>query len=101
MYRWLNDMQGTLQDGTQLAVKKLSQCRHGVSDFLNEVVLITGIRHQNLVKLKGYCLKENQRILVYKYVENNSLAEALWGKSLLSWNLLFNKSFEVTQFLGS
>lgn len=48
-------------------------------DFLNEVILITGIRHRNLVKLRGCCIKDKQQILVYEYVENYNLAEALCG----------------------
>jgi hypothetical protein len=47
--------------------------------FLNEVVSITGVRHKNLVKLKGCCLHHTQRLLVYEYVENKNLAEALRG----------------------
>lgn len=54
-------------------------------ELLEELVLITGIKHKNLVQLKGYCIKEKQRmILVYEYVENGNLREALldrpWGK---------------------
>jgi len=63
-----------------LAVKLLTTKSHqGIDDFLNEVVSITGVRHKNLVKLKGVCLHRTQRLLVYEYVENKNLAEALWG----------------------
>jgi hypothetical protein len=63
-----------------LAVKLLTTKSHqGIDDFLNEVVSITGVRHKNLVKLKGCCLHRAQRLLVYEHVENKNLAEALWG----------------------
>lgn len=52
----------------------------GLAEFCNEVVLITGMRHRNLVKLKGCCLHETQRFLVYEYVENYDLQQALLGK---------------------
>jgi hypothetical protein len=66
-----------------LAVKLLTTKSHqGIDDFLNEVVSITGVRHKNLVKLKGCCLHHTQRLLVYEFVENKNLAEALWGISL-------------------
>lgn len=73
-------MQGVLLDGTELAVKQLiTKSGQGITEFLNEILAITGVRHRNLVKLKGCCLKGDQRILVYEYVENKNLAEALWG----------------------
>ncbi|CAK9204789.1 unnamed protein product [Sphagnum troendelagicum] len=74
---------GILLDGTKLAIKLLTTKSHqGIDDFLNEVVSITGVRHKNLVKLKGCCLHHTQRLLVYEYVENKNLAEALWGSNM-------------------
>ncbi len=67
-------------DGTNLAIKLLNtQSNQNIDDFLNEVVSITGIKHKNLVKLKGCCLHGTQRLLVYELVEKKNLAEALWG----------------------
>jgi hypothetical protein len=67
-------------DGTNLAIKLLNtQSHQNIDDFLNEVVSITGIKHKNLVKLKGCCLHGTQRLLVYELVEKKNLAEALWG----------------------
>jgi serine/threonine protein kinase len=72
---------GCLADGTMVAVKLLTTKSHqGTDDFLNEVVSIIGITHKNLVKLKGCCLHRTQRLLVYEFLENKDLAEALWGK---------------------
>ncbi|KAG0599601.1 hypothetical protein M758_12G164800 [Ceratodon purpureus] len=82
---------GTLADGTRIAAKRLLRSRHA-EGFLNEVVLITGIRHRNLVKLRGCCIKDKQQILVYEYVENKNLAEALWGPGnnyILDWSTRF------------
>ncbi|CAM6034646.1 unnamed protein product [Sphagnum compactum] len=87
---------GILLDGTKLAVKLLTTKSHqGIDDFLNEVVSITGVRHKNLVKLKGCCLHRTQRLLVYEYVENKNLAEALWGSKMednifLDWPTRFH-----------
>jgi hypothetical protein len=67
-------------DGTNLAIKLLNiQSHQNIDDFLNEVVSITGIKHKNLVKLKGCCLHGTQRLLVYELLEKKNLAEALWG----------------------
>ena len=72
-----------MQDGTKLAVKQLIKSQQMLPEFLNEIVVISGIRHRNLVKLKGCCISGDQRILVYEYVENHNLAEVLWGMSFL------------------
>lgn len=45
-----------------------------------EIGIISGLQHPNLVKLYGCCIEANQLILVYEYMENNSLAHALFGK---------------------
>ena len=62
-----------------IAVKRLIKSRLILSYFFNEIAIISCVRHRNLIKLKGCCLSGDQRILVYKYVENNNLAQALWG----------------------
>ncbi|CAM6088871.1 unnamed protein product [Calypogeia fissa] len=72
----LDSRDGTLE---LVAVKTLYPSKQALTEFLNEVVLITGIKHRNLVQLKGCCIhKEDQRMLVYEYAENGNLAEALW-----------------------
>ncbi|KAH9536320.1 hypothetical protein CY35_17G101100 [Sphagnum magellanicum] len=81
---------GILVDGTELAIKQLTKFQQGVDDFLNEVIVITGVRHRNLVKLKGCCIHGTQRFLVFEYVENKNLAEALWDQQgqqslILDW----------------
>ena len=42
--------------------------------------MISGLNHPNLVKLYGCCVEKNQLLLVYEYMEKNSLALALFGK---------------------
>ncbi|KAL0282616.1 UNVERIFIED_CONTAM: Cold-responsive protein kinase [Sesamum angustifolium] len=71
---------GKLNDGTLMAIKVLSaQSEQGVREFLSEIVTISGLEHENLVKLYGCCTERDQRILVYGYLENNSLARTLLG----------------------
>ncbi|CAA7028274.1 unnamed protein product [Microthlaspi erraticum] len=71
---------GELSDGTIIAVKQLSSrsCQ-GNREFVNEIGMISGLNHPNLVKLYGCCVEKNQLLLVYEYMENNSLALALYG----------------------
>ncbi|KAL6645835.1 hypothetical protein ACP70R_017443 [Stipagrostis hirtigluma subsp. patula] len=67
--------EGILKDGTQIAVKKLSaESKQGT-----EINVISNVRHPNLVQLIGCCVDGNNRLLVYEYAENNSLANALLG----------------------
>ncbi|PIN25030.1 Serine/threonine protein kinase [Handroanthus impetiginosus] len=82
---------GVLRDGTQVAIKCLSAgSKQGTDEFLTEINMISNIRHPNLVELIGCCVEGNNRILVYEYLENNSLENALLvsnGKRLdLDWS---------------
>ncbi|XP_066321280.1 cold-responsive protein kinase 1-like isoform X2 [Miscanthus floridulus] len=90
---------GQLRNGTIIAVKVLStESRQGVREFLNELVAISGISHDNLVKLYGYCVEGDQRILVYNHLENNSLAQTLLGSR--HSNIQFNWETRVNICLG-
>ncbi|KAJ0257171.1 Cold-responsive protein kinase 1 [Hirschfeldia incana] len=69
---------GHLKDGKIAAIKVLSaESRQGVREFLTEINVISEIQHENLVKLYGCCVEGNHRILVYNYLENNSLDKTL------------------------
>ncbi|KAK1284275.1 putative LRR receptor-like serine/threonine-protein kinase [Acorus calamus] len=69
---------GRLKDGTIVAIKVLAaESRQGVREFLTEINVISDIEHENLVKLYGCCVEGHHRILVYNYLENNSLAQTL------------------------
>ncbi|XP_050367627.1 cold-responsive protein kinase 1 [Argentina anserina] len=71
---------GRLKDGNLAAIKVLStESKQGVKEFLTEIDVISKIEHGNLVKLYGCCIEGDQRILVYNYLENNSLAQTLLG----------------------
>ncbi|KAF6173361.1 hypothetical protein GIB67_027056, partial [Kingdonia uniflora] len=71
---------GLLVDGTIIAVKQLSsKSKQGNREFVNEIGMISALHHPNLVKLYGCCIEGNQLLLVYEYLENNSLARALFG----------------------
>ncbi|GMH29398.1 hypothetical protein Nepgr_031241 [Nepenthes gracilis] len=49
--------------------------------------MITTVQHPNLVKLHGCCNEGKELLLVYEYMENNSLARALFGRELSRLNL--------------
>uniref|UniRef100_A0A0A0KZG7 non-specific serine/threonine protein kinase n=1 Tax=Cucumis sativus TaxID=3659 RepID=A0A0A0KZG7_CUCSA len=67
-------------DGTIIAVKQLSsKSKQGNREFVNEIGMISALQHPHLVKLYGCCIEGNQLLLIYEYLENNSLARALFG----------------------
>ncbi|KAA8523441.1 hypothetical protein F0562_009864 [Nyssa sinensis] len=75
---------GTLNDGRVVAVKQLSVASHqGKSQFVTEIATISAVQHRNLVKLYGCCIEGDKRLLVYEFLENKSLDQALFGKRSL------------------
>ncbi|XP_019072671.1 probable LRR receptor-like serine/threonine-protein kinase At1g53440 isoform X2 [Vitis vinifera] len=79
---------GVLSDGSVIAVKQLSsKSKQGNREFVNEIGLISALQHPNLVKLYGCCVEGNQLLLIYEYLENNSLARALFGSEEQRLNL--------------
>ncbi|XP_058071766.1 probable LRR receptor-like serine/threonine-protein kinase At1g56140 isoform X4 [Magnolia sinica] len=78
---------GTLSDGQVIAVKQLSVASHqGKNQFITEIATISAVQHRNLVSLYGCCIEGDKRLLVYEYLENKSLDQALFGKSNLNLN---------------
>lgn len=72
---------GCLPDGRDVAVKQLKVGGgQGEREFKAEVEIISRIHHRHLVSLVGYCISEDQRLLVYDYVPNNTLHFHLHGK---------------------
>ncbi|XP_020591049.1 L-type lectin-domain containing receptor kinase IV.2-like [Phalaenopsis equestris] len=73
---------------THVAVKKIShETRHGMRQFVAEIISIGHLRHQNLVQLLGYCRRKGELLLVYDFMPNGSLDRFLFDKpeSMLDW----------------
>lgn len=73
---------GRLRDGSFVAVKVLSVelgSLRGEREFISEISALSDIKHENLVRLRGCCVNGDHRLLVYDYMENNSLIHCFLG----------------------
>uniref|UniRef100_M4ETJ4 non-specific serine/threonine protein kinase n=1 Tax=Brassica campestris TaxID=3711 RepID=M4ETJ4_BRACM len=82
---------GRLADGSLVAVKRLKEERtKGVElQFQTEVVMISMAVRRNLLRLRGFCMTPTERLLVYPYMANGSVASCLRerprGNAALDW----------------
>ncbi|KAL3369690.1 hypothetical protein AABB24_010174 [Solanum stoloniferum] len=82
---------GYLSDNTKVAVKRLTDYHNpgGEAAFLREVQLISVAVHRNLLRLIGFCTTSSERILVYPFMQNLSVAYRLRdlkpGEKALDW----------------
>ncbi|XP_020575811.1 probable LRR receptor-like serine/threonine-protein kinase At2g23950 isoform X2 [Phalaenopsis equestris] len=82
-----NVYRGRLDDGTLVAVKRLRDGggAAGEAQFKTEVEMISLAVHRNLLRLIGYCAAAGERLLVYPFMSNGSVAVRLRGKPPLDW----------------
>ncbi|KAK4373284.1 hypothetical protein RND71_008668 [Anisodus tanguticus] len=82
-----NVYKGRLSDGNIVAVKRLKDgnAAGGEQQFQTEVALISLAVHRNLLRLYGFCMTPTERLLVYPYMSNGSVASRLKAKPTLDW----------------
>ncbi|MED6225274.1 hypothetical protein PIB30_092127 [Stylosanthes scabra] len=97
---------GKLQDGREVAVKRLYEHNYRrVEQFINEVQILTRLRHKNLVSLYG-CTSRHSRelLLVYEFISNGTVACHIHGesakRSLLPWATRIKIAIETATALA-
>lgn len=77
-----------LEDGTTMAVRRIGES--GVErfkDFENQVRVIAKLVHPNLVRIRGFYWAADEKLVIYDFVPNGSLANARYSKSPLPFSL--------------
>ncbi|KAM6598202.1 hypothetical protein CsatA_008726 [Cannabis sativa] len=97
---------GKMPNGVEIAVKKLlgfgsNSCHdHG---FKAEIQTLGKIRHRNIVRLIAFCSNKETNLLVYEYMRNGSLGEAIHGRKkgapFLNWNMRYKIAIEAAKGL--
>ncbi|KAL0460660.1 UNVERIFIED_CONTAM: G-type lectin S-receptor-like serine/threonine-protein kinase LECRK1 [Sesamum latifolium] len=83
-----------------IAIKRLDMAvKEGENEFMTEVNAIGQTHHKNLVNLLGYCDEGNNRVLVYEYMSNGSLASLLISISRPRWNQRLQIAFGIARGL--
>ncbi|KAK0572944.1 hypothetical protein LWI29_000765 [Acer saccharum] len=97
---------GKLRDGREVAVKRLYEHNYRrVEQFMNEIEILTRLRHKNLVSLYGCTSRHSQGLLlVYEFIPNGTIADHLHGDRanpcLLTWPIRMNIAIETASALA-
>ncbi|WZZ75756.1 hypothetical protein YC2023_087126 [Brassica napus] len=82
---------GVSSHGQEIAVKRLSgNSGQGDIEFKNEILLLAKLQHRNLVRLLGFCIHGQERLLVYEFIKNASLDHFIFDlekRQLLDWGV--------------
>ncbi|KVI02471.1 Leucine-rich repeat-containing protein [Cynara cardunculus var. scolymus] len=90
-----------LSDGSALAIKRLNTCKLHERQFRLEMNRLGQLRHPNLTPLLGFCIVEEEKLLVYKYMSNGTLSSVLHKNgSLLDWPTRFRIALSAARGLA-
>ncbi|KAL6137426.1 hypothetical protein ACLB2K_062718 [Fragaria x ananassa] len=90
--KWGTMYKATLSNGWFLVVKKLHHdFEQSEKQFISELLALSRLRHEKLIPLLGFCIQNNEKLLVYKYMSNGNLYNWLHpvadASKILEWPL--------------
>jgi hypothetical protein len=89
-----NVYKGFIDESTPVAIKRLKPgSQQGVNEFMNEIKLLSQLRHIHLVSLVGYCNDNKEMILIYEFMHHGTLCEYLYGSN--NKPLLWKQRLEI------
>ncbi|XP_017235480.1 LEAF RUST 10 DISEASE-RESISTANCE LOCUS RECEPTOR-LIKE PROTEIN KINASE-like 1.2 isoform X1 [Daucus carota subsp. sativus] len=97
---------GKLKDGREVAVKRLYENNFKRQEqFMNEIEILTRLRHRNLVLLYGCTShRSHELLLVYEYIPNGTVADHLHGDRAenepLTWHVRMHIALETASALA-
>ncbi|PRQ44262.1 putative protein kinase RLK-Pelle-DLSV family [Rosa chinensis] len=92
---------GVHSSGTEMAMKRLSKSSgQGNEEFKNEVMLIVKLQPKNLVRILGYCVQDEEKMLIYEYLPNKSLDLFIFNemkRTSLDWTIRLEIIFGIAK----
>ncbi|KAI3470006.1 hypothetical protein Pfo_026669 [Paulownia fortunei] len=93
-----------LPNGCSLSIKRLYASQNSEEKFISELLTLGTQRHENLLPLIGFCIEEEERFLVYKYMPNGNLYDCLHPTSgetgIIEWPLRMKIAFGIADGLS-
>ncbi|CAO2834026.1 unnamed protein product [Amaranthus hypochondriacus] len=90
---------GMLKDGKVIAVKRSRALdQNQWKPFINEIILLSQIKHRHVVKILGCCLEGNIPLVVYEYISNGTLSELIQNPSvefIFTWEIRLKIAYEI------
>lgn len=92
---------GNLPTGELVAVKRAQkESMQGGVEFKTEIELLSRVHHKNVVNLVGFCFEQGEQLLVYDYIPNGTLKDALSGIYMYLYFLSYLISYNYYKIMS-